>query len=187
MNLEGNKLGDYALMSLLEALESNTTLKKLNISKNFISDIGAEKIGRMLDYNNTLEELYVRWNLIKGAGGIAILNGLNHCQSLKVLDLSWNSLGMHQSGFAKAFAEYIRSNQSLVHLDMSNNYLGKEDTKIIAEALAQNHTLYGLHYQGNAGYVDSKGFLQVTEDVETTVSGQHLLVPIKGRSIMIKY
>lgn len=172
------------MIPVFDALENNSILRKLNVGKNFISDLGAEKIGRMLDYNNTLQELYVRWNQIKGPGGVHILNGLKHCQSMKVLDMSWNSMGLHNSGFAKAFAEYIRTNDNLIHLDLSNNYIGKEDSKIIAEALTQNHTLYGFHFQGNTGYVDSKGFLIVNDEVETSVSGQHLLCPISSKDLL---
>lgn len=101
---------------------------------------------------------------------MAILNGLKSAHQLRVLDLSWNSLGMHSSNFANAFGEFLRTNDSLIHLDMSSNYFSMEDSKIIAEALAENHTIYGFHFQGNHGYVDSKGFLQIPTEAEQSLA-----------------
>jgi hypothetical protein len=46
-----------------------------------------------------------------------------------------------------------------VHLDVSYCEIYEEDSKTIAEALRLNRTIYGLHYQGNKGRIDFKGFL----------------------------
>lgn len=51
------------------------------------------------------------------------------------------------------------NNCKIVHLDISYNSIGLEDTKVIGELMKQNHSLYGIHYQGNEGYVDPNGFI----------------------------
>jgi len=180
INLEGNKLGDVAVGMLCDAIAYNSTVRRLNIGKNFLSDNSTEKISKMLELNTTLEELYLQWNQIKSAGGITIVNGLKSASKLKVLDLSWNSLGQNGSQFAKAFATYIGANTTLVHLDLSNNYITMEDAKVIAEELKHNHTLYGFHFQGNVGYVDHKGFLIVDEHGESNVKGRVIQPPINS-------
>jgi len=167
VNLEGNKLGDSAVGQLCDAIITNFSLRKLNLGKNFLSDKVTEKVSRMLELNSSLEELYLQWNQIKSQGGTNLVNGLQQAPKLRVLDLSWNSLGQNGSQFAKSFAAYIAGNTTLIHLDLSNNYINKEDTKIIAEDLKANHSLYGLHFHGNMGYVDFKGFLVALENLDT--------------------
>ena len=166
INLEGNKLGDYAIVSLCEILSDNDTIRKLNLNRNFLTNRSANLIGKMLLNNDTLEELYLSWNQIKGQGGIDIIAGITQSSRIRVLDFSWNALGAQNISCAQSLANFIDKNKKLVHLDLSNNYFAKDSACIIAKALENNHTLYGLHFQGNFGYIDAKGFLIVEENYE---------------------
>jgi len=47
---------------------------------------------------------------------------------------------------------------------MSNNKIDITDCEIIAEGLKQNHSILGIHFAGNAGYVDNQGFVVPGED-----------------------
>lgn len=47
----------------------------------------------------------------------------------------------------------------MMHIDLSANGFSFQDCNLIAEGLKQNHTVYGFHFAGNYGYVDTKGFL----------------------------
>lgn len=68
----------------------------------------------------------------------------------------------------------------MVHLDVSNNHFTKPQTIKIAEALKFNRTLYGFHFTGNNGFMDSESFLNVDNfDYEDNFSA-HLLHPIKS-------
>ena len=42
---------------------------------------------------------------------------------------------------------------------MSHNNIRLDDVEIIAEGLKDNHTILGLHFVGNDGDVDAKGFV----------------------------
>ena len=185
VNLQGNKLGDYALIELCDALTDNDSITKLNLSKNLLTNKAAELIGKMLQENNSLEELYLSWNQIKGQGGIALFEGMKVRSQIKVLDLSWNSLGLYNSPFAQYFADYISKDKALVHLDLSNNYFTKSAAITISKALEQNHTLYGLHFQGNVGYIDPKGFLVIPEGYAQDISVQVLSPQLKGNNLSI--
>lgn len=55
------------------------------------------------------------------------------------------------------------TNKSLIHFDLSSNNFSKEESEIIGEGLEQNKTIYGFHFRGNYGYIDSKGFLVLKE------------------------
>lgn len=84
---------DQSIENLLLNMKNNHTLKKLNLSKNKLTDASCFKIRDLLKGNDYLQELYLHWNHIKTKGGVFIFEGLVLNDSLKVLDLSWNSLG----------------------------------------------------------------------------------------------
>jgi len=46
-----------------------------------------------------------------------------------------------------------------VHCDFSFNKISAAATRRAANGLEKNHTLYGLHWNGNMGYLDGEGFL----------------------------
>ena len=61
LNIEDNKLGDRNIIQLLNSLVTNKTVRKLNLSKNFISDFSAEPLRNMLKGNEDIQELYLHW------------------------------------------------------------------------------------------------------------------------------
>jgi hypothetical protein len=50
-------------------------------------------------------------------------------------------------------------NSKLLHLDLSFNKISYEDTEEMSIGLKENTTLYGIHYAGNSGRIDSLGFM----------------------------
>lgn len=44
-------------------------------------------------------------------------------------------------------------------MDLSFNYFNLQDSKTLAESLTKNRTIYGFHFAGNSGYVDTRGFI----------------------------
>ena len=180
LNLEGNKLGDTNVMMLCDGLCSNNTVRTLNLSRNYLTNVCTEKLGAYLEMNPPLRELYLYWNRIQGRGGCNIFKGLMSNNTLKILDLAWNSLGNQASGFAKSVSEFVAINTDLVVLDISNNQLGKEAAKEIADGLSKNHSIYDFMFQGNYGYVDSFGFLIVPDNFQTDTIAQHLMIHTTG-------
>ena len=47
----------------------------------------------------------------------------------------------------------------LYHLDISYNSLSAEMCEVLADALKDNHVLFGLHLAGNAARLDPDGFV----------------------------
>ena len=66
---------------------------------------------------------------------------------------------LFQQGFSEPWAKAFRKNESLIHVDMSHNNIRLDDVEIMADGLKQNHTIMGLHFIGNDGDIDVKGFL----------------------------
>ena len=56
---------------------------------------------------------------------------------------------------AEAWRDCFRENKSLVHVDISHNKVPKIDMEIIGEGLKENHTILGIHVNGNSGHVDN--------------------------------
>ena len=104
-----------------------------------------------------------------------MLKASTRYNSLKVLDLSWNSLGrLCGKEFANQFAELLRTQDYLIHMDLSHNKFKSADSCIIATALSSNHNLWGFHYVGNGLYnVDAKGFL-VELPINRSIGIQHI-------------
>ncbi len=116
-------------------------------------------LAECLSENDTLEELYLHYNKIQGDGSVTLFNALVKNTYLKVLDLSWNSLGANEKGLAESFFNLFSKNNDLVHCDFSYNNINYETTVKASEGLKFNHSIYGLHWNGNQGYVDTDGFL----------------------------
>lgn len=181
LNLEDNKLGDRAVRFICDGLISNHFLKRLNLSRNYLTNLSGEPLKSVLK-NSYLSELYLHWNQIKGSGAQRIFQGLMDNDSIQVLDLSWNSLGGSNPSVAPLISEVLQSRNTdrLAHLDLSNNYFTLEESKIIAAGLENNHSIYGFHFVGNYGYVDSKGFLVVHDGMGKDISEMHLKSRISG-------
>lgn len=52
----------------------------------------------------------------------------------------------------------------MYHFDLSGNSFSVKESKNISEALKENKTIYGFHFEGNKGYTDELGFLIIPED-----------------------
>jgi hypothetical protein len=91
--------------------------------------------------------------------------------TLKVLDLSYNSSGgtgaisqLAAREWSKVFAR--DAEMELIHLDLSFNNFSREECRLLADGLAQNHSIYGFHFKGNSGAdIDSRGFIKLQENV----------------------
>ena len=112
--------------------------------------------------------MYIGTNYLSGKAGERIFSLLAGNKVLRVFDYSLNQLGdSGELGCAKAIAACFQANRTLEHIDISFNNFGKEATEVIAEGLEPNKHIYGIHYRGNYGWVNSRGFLIVEEKQET--------------------
>ena len=82
------------------------------------------------------------------------------------MKLAVTSKQQFKTSFANNWSEAFAQNKSLIHVDISNNKIGETDVETIAEGLKENHTIFGIHFVGNAGHVDNKGFV-IRSDEQT--------------------
>lgn len=82
---------------------------------------------------------------------------------------------------AAVLKDCFEQNKSLLHLDLSTNGFNQVDCAFIAESIKANRTIYGFHFAGNYGYVDTKGFL-ILENDSRNMSSIHVDTRIQGVS-----
>jgi len=143
----------------------NKNLKKLNLSENNLTAKCAESLKICLQSNIALYELNLSWNSFNSEAGANIFSGMNDNYVLKVLDLSYNNLGKRKSKFSESLQALLMKNETgLLHLDLSYNQIDLEESKLISLGLAENHLIYGFHFEGNAGSIDPQGNLIVDNE-----------------------
>ena len=68
------------------------------------------------------------------------------------------------SEFAVALGEYFTNdNIDLIHLDISHNSINYIDCKLLSEKVKSNHTILGIHLDGNEMEIDGLGFINPIE------------------------
>lgn len=171
LDLSMNNLGNHSTISLLSKLQQNKFLEILNLSENSQTDNICHSMAELITYHPKQKELYLRWNSISYVGGRAIFKSLakGNNNTQKVLDLSWNILGNglstgKDSSCTDEICDFITSNESILHLDLSNNAFNTKQSDHIAKALKKNHSIFGFHFTGNKGYVNSEDYLIVDEN-----------------------
>ena len=115
LNISHNKIGDNAIACIATALQTNTTIRTLDVNSCDISDVGAESLARALAVNRSLLELYISSNQI-GNNGIAhiatALQTNNTLQTLTVYDCSVTDEG------AVLLSSALTTNRSMEYLTL---------------------------------------------------------------------
>ena len=88
--LEGNAFGCSGAMLIARALERNSTLQLLKLSKNNIEFSGAVTLGGALEHNATLEDLNLSNNAIGAAGAEKLTASIELSTSLTHVGVSGN-------------------------------------------------------------------------------------------------
>ena len=88
---------------------------------------------------------------------LQLASGLLENSSLKVLNLSWNALGSSVS--FSLLGEAISRHSKLEHVDVSHNNIEADDMFTFSNDMDKNHSVLGIHMEGNRGSVDTLGFM----------------------------
>ena len=83
LDISHNEISDKGIALISTALQTNTTMKTLNISLCNMSDDGAESLARALTVNKTLQELDVSYNNISDTGIAHIATALRTNNNFK--------------------------------------------------------------------------------------------------------
>lgn len=179
LNLGNNDINHDGIIGILSVLNcSNYTLEVLNIdnpSYNTIWQSTAIHFGKMLQNNLGIQKLSMKKHKMRCQGTFTIMEHLLENNTLRVLDLTANEirfqgceaiskylksdtwtleslhLGTNEWGNygAKAIAQALPINKSLIHLDMSHNQIEDFGLIQISQALRENSTIMSIKFFGN--------------------------------------
>ena len=129
---------------LLQHISTITTLRKLNVRGNKLTEENSPALMSVITNNTELEELYLSNNQLQSAV-IELAKALQKISSLKVLDLNYNNIPEQA---ADELSAAIRVNNSLQELCLGSNHLGSS-TVMIVNALKEITTLKELNLNDN--------------------------------------
>ena len=112
LNLRLCPVGDEGVISLVDGLESNNSLRELILDGCAISDDGAVALASLFANGSYLQKLYLMSNNITEIGVKALANSLQHNRSLQLLSLVWNP-GVCEEGVKDVFQDALKKNVTL--------------------------------------------------------------------------
>lgn len=154
--LGGNDLDADDAYLLADLLKSNTSIAALLLNVNHLGNRGVEILADALTTNHALTELGLASNGITDLGCELLVSAIANMPSLTRLDLGYSPsakvLGaipnaITTSGIA-AIANYLTTNETLSHLNLSGTKLDERCQDLLADALTNNRTLSHLTISG---------------------------------------
>ena len=134
------------ILTLLKILQRISTLKRLNLSSNCITDETADDLARVITSNRELEMLWLGNNKLRSAGINKITNALQHLTTLSHLELNNNDITEEA---ADGIAAVIINKSSLHTVSLQNNKLAPAGIIKIAHALKDINHLKLLKLNNN--------------------------------------
>lgn len=155
LDIEYNNLDDAAMQSIFTGLQKNDTLVHLNLSGNAeLGTEGARLLGRLLKTNNSLASL--RLSKIRDIAQDCVAQKLARSlachHSLQELYLC--GVMLTDAG-GRPLVDALRTNTSLVTLELFDNQLGYRTAAALARSLCVNTTLRRVSLSQNR--IDSQG------------------------------
>ena len=150
LNLRCNDLGDVGIAGFGIALEKNSSLLELDLSDCDATDLGACALAIGLATNTSLNSLWLAAQVIADAGCSEIARHLASNKNSKLTHLDLSSNAIRDKG-AKALAEMLRSNRSIVDMALNDNEIGNEGGIALGQVLSEkaNSTLKVLNVSEN--------------------------------------
>ena len=147
LNLGGNDLQKLGAIKIAKGLQKISSLTKLYIDHNNITDDAADDIAAVISCNIHLQELNLGNNYLQASGTIKIAKSLQKITSLTKLYILHNNITYEA---ADDIAAAIFCNQKLQEFDISENKLQKTGATKVLKALKGINTLRKLYISNNS-------------------------------------
>mmetsp|Transcript_15998 Transcript_15998/g.29298 ORF Transcript_15998/g.29298 Transcript_15998/m.29298 type:complete len:375 (+) Transcript_15998:125-1249(+) len=149
-SLSGLDLGPVRCRLIAQALEGNKTLKGLHMARKQVQDDEGEELIRRVALNKCLTKLEIEGNNLTSNSCRRIGELIAQNKTLRVIDLEGNSL-VSASDYTgiNSIARALRTNKSLLSLNLSNCGLDKTCGIALADAMKVNFTLISMDLVGN--------------------------------------
>lgn len=149
--LSGMDLGAPRCRLLAANVAFNTTLLTLHLARKEIQDDEGQDLAKMLNTNTTLRKLELEGNCLGPKCAFEFGRALQNNKTLKFLDLESNQLtieGGDTTGVIEMF-KFLHVNTTLLSLNLANNGMNEICGDELNQALAKNDTLIDLDYAMN--------------------------------------
>jgi hypothetical protein len=148
IDLRGQKLTDEDMEIIVEKAIINKKCSELYLQNNMITSHGVSIIVLGLRNNTTLQKLWLDVNRVSDIGVDSLTKILSHNNStLKMLGL--NSNGITDEG-ARCLAEMLKTNKILTFLRLSHNSISDRGIQLLADALTHhNNSLESIDISSN--------------------------------------
>ena len=156
-SLAGCDLGTARTSILSKLVAHNNTLTCLHLVRKGITDVDGLDIAKILLTNKTLRKLELEGNQLgpKSAKQFGLVLKVN--TTLRFLDLESNQLTMggdDTSGVQHYLIDALRTNKSLLSLNIANNHLDADIGKDFKAMLEQNETLIDFEINFNQFHLE---------------------------------
>jgi Ran GTPase-activating protein (RanGAP) involved in mRNA processing and transport len=151
LSMHSNELGANGAGLLAEALESNDTIVRLDLSRNSVQPMGAASLANALTRNSSLRSLDLSSNKLGGAGVQVLFaafgteKGLNN--TLRDLGLADNDFGKDRDTINTVCSSIVQ-NQTLHPMNLQDNKVGDESAVAIAPVVRRTGVLRKLNIGG---------------------------------------
>lgn len=133
INLSRNHLGDIGVQYFAKSILFGASVDNINLSFNELTGKAVISLVEALEINNILTKLDLSWNKILSPNAIfQLCKVLSQNPSFVELNLSWNSLSGLRIGNA---IKNLMSNRNVKHIYLNNNMLANVAINPIAEGL----------------------------------------------------
>ena len=189
IDLSQNSMSHLSFTAFGQAIRSNCSLRDVRLAWNNCHGKGLKEFSKGLLANKSIAKLDISWNLLaredkepiedlKMTANTSPAN-ISKSNSDDELDIEKSKLNKDVSTRAitkklimdskasakdateaiRLFAYAISKARGIRHLDLSNCCLSAHHSRILGDALIRNYFITGIHFEGNTGYLDSKGFI----------------------------
>jgi Ran GTPase-activating protein (RanGAP) involved in mRNA processing and transport len=162
LNLSNNYISNVGVSDLVDGLFINTDLKNLILMNNRISDLGCVYLSELLLTNSVICQLDISYNCITEKGIEILSKTIANNSTLTHLDIGNNQIG--DTG-CKLFAECMKINKSIEILDVSYNHIHSDGIcSLCEEGINYNRSIREFSVRGNE--FDSKGAKQLVSSLK---------------------
>ena len=165
--MSGLDLGSARTGILAKIIAYNSTLTSLHLSRKNIEDTAGVEIARILHTNTTLRKLELEFNRLGPLTAKEFGIALTRNKTLRFLDLESNQLTMEgedPSGIMSHFIPALKTNTTLLSLNLGNNKLDEMIGKECDDMLDSNLTLIDFEFGFNSFTLDQVRSIQIKLD-----------------------
>lgn len=161
LRLVHEDLGLFSSKQVVELLETNKQLQKLNLTRNSLDDNFVTGLSAHLKHNTSLHELDLSVNSITATGATAIAEMLKSNKYLQTLNICDNDIGDYG---AIELAKSLCINKSLKFLGLHSNNIRNIGGVELAKMLAVNNSLKCLKL-GGYNFLDLDVLAQIAKSL----------------------